>query len=59
MHHEMAIDMSERFLAADFAKHPEAEALAREIIAAQSAEVGQLQGWLATCTASRSMKGTR
>lgn len=46
VHHKGAIDMSKRFLAAGFKKHPQAEALAREIIDTQAAEVDTLRGWL-------------
>ncbi len=45
-HHEMAIAMAREFLAGDFKKHPKAEALARDIMSTQAAEVGTLRGWL-------------
>ena len=45
-HHEMALNMAEQFLASDFAKHPKVEALAKNIIATQSAEITTLRGWL-------------
>lgn len=46
VHHEGAIDMSRRFLDGKFEKHPETEALAREIIGAQTDEVATLRAWL-------------
>ena len=46
MHHEMAVAMAKRFLVGSFDKHPEVEALARDIIATQAAEVSTLRGWL-------------
>ena len=46
VHHEGAIDMSKRFLTGKFEKRPETEALAREIIDAQTDEVDTLRGWL-------------
>ena len=46
VHHEGAIDMSKRFLTGKFEKRPQTEALAREIIDAQTDEVDTLRGWL-------------
>lgn len=46
MHHEMAVAMAQQFLVGSFTKHPKAEALARDIIKTQTAEVATLQGWL-------------
>lgn len=46
IHHKGAIDMSKRFLAGEFEKRPETEALAQGIIDAQAAEVDTLRGWL-------------
>ncbi len=46
VHHEGAIDMSRRFLNGKFEKRPETEALAREIIGAQTDEVATLRAWL-------------
>ena len=46
VHHEMAVDMSKRFLTGNFEKRPETEALAQEIIDAQTDEVETLRGWL-------------
>lgn len=42
-HHEGAIEMAEAYLALRGAKRPEVEALAREIIAVQRAEIAALQ----------------
>lgn len=46
VHHEGAIDMSKRFLTGKFEKRPETEALAQEIIDAQTDEVDTLRCWL-------------
>ena len=46
VHHKMAIAMAREFLAGSFKKHPKAEALARDIVKTQAAEVGTLRGWL-------------
>ena len=45
-HHKMAITMAREFLAGDFKKHPKTEALAKDIMSTQTAEVGTLRGWL-------------
>ena len=45
-HHEMAIATAREFLAGNFKRHPKTEALAKDIMSTQAAEVGTLRGWL-------------
>lgn len=46
-HHEMAIEMAERVLAADPAPRPEVAVLAHEVVRVQTEEIAALSGWLA------------
>lgn len=46
-HHEMAIEMAGRVLAADPAPRPEVAALAHEVVRVQTEEIATLRGWLA------------